>query len=140
MDAEDSYRKERIETDDKRIDIVVKDDDVLIEVKRGTVFTGSSWIRLDWETWNKVNIIVRRFKSNTNMKIIKEKKISGFLKSEEEIIVRLIDELIEIEDVGIRKSGKTIRLGNIFLYREEWERVKRCVDELIEETTKKETP
>jgi len=75
------------------------------------------------------------------MKIIKEKKISGFLKSEEEIIVRLIDELIEIEDVGIRKSGKTIRLGNIFLYREEWERVKRCVDELIEETTKKkETP
>jgi len=71
------------------------------------------------------------------MKIIKEKKISGFLKSEEEIIVRLIDELIEIEDVGIRKSGKTIRLGNIFLYREEWERVKRCVDELIEETTKK---
>ena len=137
MDAEDSYRKERIETDDKRIDIVVKDDDVLIEVKRGTVFTGSSWIRLDWETWNKVNIIVRRLKSNTNMKIIKEKKISGFLKSEEEIIVRLIDELIEIEDVGIRKSGKTIRLGNIFLYREEWERVKRCVDELIEETTKK---
>ena len=133
MDVEDSYRKERIETDDKRIDIVVKDDDVLIEVKRGTVFTGSSWIRLDWETWNKVNIIVRRLKSNTNMKIIKEKKISGFLKSEEEIIVRLIDELIEIEDVGIRKSGKTIRLGNIFLYREEWERVKRCVDELIEE-------
>jgi len=35
MDAEDSCRKERIETDDKRIDIVVKDDDVLIEVKRG---------------------------------------------------------------------------------------------------------
>ena len=133
MDVEDFYRKERIETDDKRIDIVVKDDDVLIEVKRGTVFTGSSWIRLDWETWNKVNIIVRRLKSNTNMKIIKEKKISGFLKSEEEIIVRLIDELIEIEDVGIRKDGKTIRLGNIFLYREEWEEVKKCVDELIEE-------
>ena len=133
MDVEDSYRKERIETDDKRIDIVVKDDDVLIEVERGTVFTGSSWIRLDWETWNKVNIIVKRLKSNTNMKIIKEKKISGFLKSEEEIIVRLIDELIEIEDVGIRKDGKTIRLGNIFLYREEWEEVKKCVDELIEE-------
>ena len=48
MDIEDSCRKERIETDDKRIDIVVKDDDVLIEVKRGTVFTGSSWIKLDW--------------------------------------------------------------------------------------------
>jgi len=133
MDVEDSYRKERIETDDKRIDIVVKDEDVLIEVERGTVFTGSSWIRLDWETWNKVNIIVKRLKSNTNMKIIKEKKISGFLKSEEEIIVRLIDELIEIEDVGIRKDGKTTRLGNIFLYREEWEEVKKCVDELIEE-------
>ena len=133
MDVEDSYRKERIETDDKRIDIVVKDEDVLIEVERGTVFTGSSWIRLDWETWNKVNIIVRRLKSNTNMKIIKEKKISGFLKSEEEIIVRLVDELIEIEDVGIRRSGKTIRLGNIYLYREEWERAKKCVDELIEE-------
>jgi len=133
MDVEDSYRKERIETDDKRINIVVKDEDVLIEVKRGTVFTGSSWIRLDWETWNKVNIIVRRLKSNTNMKIIKEKKISGFLKSEEEIIVRLVDELIEIEDVGIRRSGKTIRLGNIYLYREEWERAKKCVDELIEE-------
>ncbi len=140
MDEKDSYRKEQIETDDERIDIVVKDDDVLIEVKRGTVFTGSSWIRLDWETWNKVNIIVRRLKSNTNMKIIKERKISGFLKSEEEIIVRLIDELIEIEDVGIRKSGKTIRLGNIFLYREEWEEVKKCIDELIEGTTKKETP
>jgi len=133
MDVEDSYRKERIETDDKRIDIVVKNDDVLIEVERGAVFTGSSWIRLDWETWNKVNIIVKRLKSNTNMKIIKEKKISGFLKSEEEIIVRLIDELIEIEDVGIRKDGKTTRLGNIFLYREEWEEVKKCVDELIEE-------
>ena len=133
MDGKDSYRKERIETDDERIDIVVKDDDVLIEVERGTVFTGSSWIRLDWETWNKVNIIVKRLKSNTNMKIIKEKKISGFLKSEEEIIVRLIDELIEIEDVGIRKDGKTTRLGNIFLYREEWEEVKKCVDELIEE-------
>ena len=133
MDVEDSYRKERIETDDKRINIVVKDEDVLIEVKRGTVFTGSSWIRLDWETWNKINIIVRRLKSNTNMKIIKEKKISGFLKSEEEIIVRLVDELIEIEDVGIRRSGKTIRLGNIYLYREEWERAKKCVDELIEE-------
>ena len=48
MDGEDSYREERIETDDKRIDIVVKDDDVLIEVKRGTVFSGNSWIRLDW--------------------------------------------------------------------------------------------
>jgi len=133
MGVENSYRKERIETDDKRIDIVVDDEDVLIEVERGTVFTGSSWIRLDWETWNKVNVIVKRLKSNTNMKIIKEKKISGFLKSEEEIIVRLIDELIEIEDVGIRKDGKTIRLGNIFLYREEWEEVKKCVDELIEE-------
>jgi len=132
MDTEDSYRKERIETDDETIDIVVKDDDVLIEVERGTVFTGSSWIRLDWETWNKVNIIVRRLKSNTNMKIIKEKRISGFLKSEEEIRVRLIDELIEIEDVGIR-DGKTIRLGNIYLYREEWEEVKKCIDELIEE-------
>jgi len=132
MDTEDSYRKERIETDDETIDIVVKDDDVLIEVERGTVFTGSSWIRLDWETWNKVNIIVRRLKSNTNMKIIKEKRISGFLKSEEEIRVRLIDELIEIEDVGIR-DGKIIRLGNIYLYREEWEEVKKCIDELIEE-------
>ena len=132
MDTEDSYRKERIETDDETIDIVVKDDDVLIEVERGTVFTGSSWIRLDWEIWNKVNIIVRRLKSNTNMKIIKEKKINGFLKSEEEIRVRLIDELIEIEDVGIR-DGKTIRLGNIYLYREEWEEVKKCIDELIEE-------
>jgi len=35
MDVEDSCRKERIETDDERIGIVVKDDDVLIEVKRG---------------------------------------------------------------------------------------------------------
>jgi len=132
MDVEDSYRKERIETDDETIDIVVKDDDVLIEVERGTVFTGSSWIRLDWETWNKVNIIVRRLKSNTNMKIIKEKKINGFLNSEEEIRVRLIDQLIEIENVG-NEDGKTIRLGNIYLYREEWERVKKCIDELIEE-------
>ena len=132
MDTEDSYRKERIETDDETIDIVVKDDDVLIEVERGTVFTGSSWIRLDWETWNKVNIIVRRLKSNTNMKIIKEKKINGFLNSEEEIRVRLIDQLIEIENVGI-EDGKTIRLGNIYLYREEWERVKKCIDELIGE-------
>jgi len=133
MDIEESYKKERIETDNERIDIVVKDDDVLIEVERGTVFTGNSWIRLDWETWNKVNIIVRRLKSNTNMKIIKEKKISGFLKSEEEIIVRILDGLIEIEDVGIRKSGKTVRLGNIYLYREEWEEVKKCIDELIKE-------
>ena len=132
MDIENSYRKERIETDEERIDIVVDDEDVLIEVERGTVFTGSSWIRLDWETWNKVNIIVRRLKSNTNMKIIKEKKINGFLNSEEEIRVRLIDELIEIEDVGIR-DGKTIRLGNIYLYREEWKRVKNCIDGLIEE-------
>ena len=68
-----------------------------------------------------------------NMKIIKEKKISGFLKSEEEIRVRLVDELIEIEDVGIRKSGKTVRLGNIYLYREEWEEVKKCVDELFKD-------
>jgi len=105
VNKEDSYRKERIETDDERIDIVVNDDDVLIEVERGTVFTGNSWIRLDWETWNKVNIIVRRLKSNTNMKIIKEKKISGFLKSDEEIIVRILDGLIEIEEVAIRKSG-----------------------------------
>jgi len=132
MDVENSYRKERIETDDERIDIVVKDDDVLIEVERGTVFTGSSWIRLDWETWNKVNIIVRRLKSNTNMKIIKEKRISGFLKSEEEIRIRLVDDLIEIEDVGV-SDGKTIRLGNIYLYKEEWKEVKKCIDELIEE-------
>ena len=134
MDVEDSYRKERIETDDQMIDIVVKDDDVMIEAENWfNIYAGNNWIRLDWETWNKVNIIVRRLKSNTNMKIIKEKKISGFLKSEEEIIVRLVDELIEIEDVGIRRSGKTIRLGNIYLYREEWERAKKCVDELIEE-------
>ena len=133
MDVEDFYRKERIETDDKRIDIVVKDDDVLIEVKRGTVFTGSSWIRLDWETWNKVNVIVKRLKSNTNMKIIKEKKINGFLKSDEEIIVRILDGLIEIEEVGIRKSGGRTRLGHVYLYREEWEEVKKCIDELIEE-------
>ena len=133
MDVEDSYRKERIETDDERIDIVVNDDDVLIEVERGTVFTGSSWIRLDWETWNKVNIIVRRLKSNTNMKIIKEKKISGFLKSDEEIIVRILDGLIEIEEVGIRKSGGRTRLGHVYLYREEWEEIKKCIDELIKE-------
>ena len=133
MDGKDSYRKERIETDDERIDIVVKDDDVLIEVKRGTVFTGNSWIRLDWETWNKVNIIVRRLKSNTNMKIIKEKKISGFLKSDEEIIVRILDGLIEIEEVAIRKSGGRTRLGHVYLYREEWEEIKKCIDELIKE-------
>ena len=133
MDIENSYRKERIETDEERIDIVVDDEDVLIEVERGTVFTGSSWIRLDWETWNKVNTIVKRLKSNTNMKIIKEKKISGFLKSEEEIIVRILDGLIEIEDVGIRKDGGGIRLGNVYLYREEWEEVKKCIDELIKE-------
>ena len=133
MDVEDFYRKERIETDDKRIDIVVKDDDVLIEVKRGTVFTGSSWIRLDWETWNKVNVIVKRLKSNTNMKIIKEKKINGFLKSDEEIIVRILDGLIEIEEAAIRKSGGRNRLGHVYLYREEWEEVKKCIDELIKE-------
>ena len=133
MDVEDSCRKERIETDDKRIDIVVKDDDVLIEVKRGTVFTGNSWIRLDWETWNKVNTIVRRLKSNTNMKIIKEKKISGFLNSDEEIIVRILDGLIEIEEAAIRKSGGRTRLGHVYLYREEWEEVKKCVDELLKD-------
>ena len=135
MDRGDRYKKERFKTnDDTTIDIIVSEDDVLIEEENGSVlYAGSNWIRLDWETWNKVNIIVKRLKSNTNMKIIKEKKISGFLKSEEEIIVRLIDELIEIEDVGIRKDGKTTRLGNIFLYREEWEEVKKCVDELIEE-------
>jgi len=113
--------------------IVVKDEDILIEVKRGTVFTGSSWIRLDWKTWNKVNIIARRLKSNTNMKIIKEKKVSGFLKSEEEIIVRILDGLIEIEEVGIRKSGGRTRLGHVYLYRDEWEEVKKCIDELIKE-------
>jgi len=133
VNKEDSYRKERIETDDERIDIVVNDDDVLIEVERGTVFTSNSWIRLDWETWNKVNIIVRRLKSNTNMKIIKEKKISGFLKSDEEIIVRILDGLIEIEEVAIRKSGGRTRLGHVYLYREEWEEIKKCIDELIEE-------
>jgi len=133
MDVEDSYRKERIETDDKRIDIVVKNDDVLIEVERGAVFTGSSWIRLDWETWNTVTTIVRRLKSNSKMKIIKEKKITGLLLSEEEIIVRLIDELIQIEELGVG-DRKTIRLGNIYLYREEWEEVKKCVDELIKES------
>ena len=133
MGVEDPYRKERIETDDERIDIVVNDDDVLIEVERGTVFTGSSWIRLDWETWNKVNTIVRRLKSNTNMKIIKEKKISGFLKSDEEIIVRILDGLIEIEEVAIRKSGGRTRLGHVYLYKEEWEEVKKCIDELIKE-------
>jgi len=134
MDVEDSYRKERIKNEDgTTIDVVVSEDDVLIEEENGSIlYAGSNWIRLDWETWNKVNIIVRRLKSNTNMKIIKEKKISGFLKSGEEIRVRLIDELIEIEDVGIR-DGKTIRLGNIYLYREEWEEVKKCIDELIEE-------
>ena len=135
MDVEDSYRKERFKTNDgTTIDIVVSEDDVLIEEENGSVlYAGSNWIRLDWETWNKVDIIVRRLKSNTNMKIIKEKKISGFLKSGEEIIVRILDDLIEIEDVGIRKNGKRIRLGNIYLYREEWEEVKKCIDELIEE-------
>ena len=134
MNKEDSYRKERIKTNDgTTIDIIVSEDGVLIEEENGSVlYAGSNWIRLDWETWNKVSIIVKRLKSNTNMKIIKEKKITGFLKSEEEIRVRLIDELIEIEDVGIR-DGKIIRLGNIYLYREEWEEVKKCIDELIEE-------
>ena len=34
MNVENSYRKERIETDDDTtIDVVVKDDDVLIEVE-----------------------------------------------------------------------------------------------------------
>ena len=141
MNKEDSYRKERIKTNDgTTIDIIVSEDDVLIEEENGSVlYAGSNWIRLDWESWNKVSIIVRRLKSNTNMKIIKEKKISGFLKSEEEIRIRLVDELIEIEDVGIRRDGKTFRLGNIYLYKEEWEEVRKCIDELIEETTKKET-
>ena len=67
------------------------------------------------------------------MKIIKEKKITGLLLSEEEIIVRLIDELIQIEELGVG-DRKTIRLGNIYLYREEWEEVKKCVDELIKES------
>ncbi len=133
MDVEDSYRKERIETDDQTIDIVVKNDDVLIEVENGSViYASSNWIRLDWETWNKVNIIIRRLKSNTNMKIIKEKRITGFLNSEEEIRVRLIDHLIEIEDVGI-EDEKTIRLGSIYLYKEEWEEVKKCVDDLFKD-------
>ena len=65
------------------------------------------------------------------MKIIKEKRVNGF-ESEEEIRVRIIDQLIEIEDIRI-KDGKTIRLGNVYLYKEEWERVKKCIDELIEE-------
>jgi len=134
MDVEDSYRKERIKTDDgTTIDIMVSEDDVLIEEENGSIlYAGSNWIRLDWETWNRINIIVKRLKSNPKMKIIKEKRISGFLKSEEEIRIRLVDELIEIEDVGI-EDGKTIRLGSIYLYREEWERVKKCIDELIEE-------
>jgi len=134
MDTEDRYRKERIKTDDgTTIDIMVSEDDVLIEEENGSIlYAGSNWIRLDWETWNRINIIVKRLKSNPKMKIIKEKRISGFLKSEEEIRVRLIDELIEIEDVGIR-DGRTIRLGSIYLYGEEWERVKKCIDELIEE-------
>jgi len=133
MNTEDRCRKERIETADETIDIVVKNDDVLIEVERGAVFTGNSWIRLDWETWNTVTTIVRRLKSNSKMKIIKEKKITGLLPSEEEIIVRLIDELIQIEELGVG-DRKTIRLGNIYLYREEWEEVKKCVDELIKES------
>ena len=65
------------------------------------------------------------------MKITKEKRVNGF-ESEEEIRVRIIDQLIEIEDIRI-KDGKTIRLGNVYLYKEEWERVKKCIDELIEE-------
>ena len=135
MGVEDSYRKERFKTNDgTTIDIVVSEDDVLIEEENGSVlYAGSNWIRLDWETWNKVNIIVRRLKSNTNMKIIKEKKINGFLKSDEEIIVRILDGLIEIEEVAIRKSGGRTRLGHVYLYKEEWEEVKKCIDELIKE-------
>ena len=135
MDRGDRYKKERFKTnDDTTIDIIVSEDDVLIEEENGSVlYAGSSWIRLDWETWNKVNIIVRRLKSNTNMKIIKEKKISGFIKSDEEIIVRILDGLIEIEEVGIRKSGGRTRLGHVYLYREEWEEIKKCIDELIKE-------
>ena len=127
MGVEDSYRKERFKTNDgTTIDIVVSEDDVLIEEENGSVlYAGSNWIRLDWETWNKVNIIVRRLKSNTNMKIIKEKKISRFLKSDEEIIVRILDGLIEVEEAAIRKSGGRTRLGHVYLYREEWEEVKK---------------
>ena len=68
------------------------------------------------------------------MKIIKEKKISGFLNSDEEIIVRILDGLIEIEEAAIRKSGGRTRLGHVYLYREEWEEIKKCIDELIKES------
>jgi len=136
MDIEDSCRKERIETDDKRIDIVVKDDDVLIEVERGTVFTGNSWIRLDWKDWKEVMKVIRRLKSNgneKNKKIVSEKKIKGLRNRKEMIRVRLIDDLIEIEDMILREKEVNC-VGNIYLYKEEWEKLKKSVDELIQES------
>ena len=53
MDKEDSYRKERIKTNEgTTIDVVVRDDDVLIEVENGSVvYAGSNWIRLNWKDW-----------------------------------------------------------------------------------------
>jgi len=49
MDAEDSYRKERIKTNDgTTIDIVVSEDGLLIEGENGSIiYAGSNWIRLD---------------------------------------------------------------------------------------------
>jgi len=49
VNKEDSYRKERIKTNDgTTIDIIVSEDDVLIEEENGSVlYAGSNWIRLD---------------------------------------------------------------------------------------------
>ncbi len=137
MNKENSYRKERIETDEQTIDIVVKDNAVLIEIENGSIiYAGSNWIRLNWKDWNEVIRVVRRLKSDMGNKInkefVREKKIKGLRNHREEINVRLIDRLIEIEDLII-KNEEVNCVGSIFLYEEEWEKLKKCVNELIEE-------
>jgi len=136
MDTEDRYRKERIKINDgTTIDITVSEDDVLIEEENGSIlYAGSNWIRLNWKDWNEVMKVVRRLKSNRNKKnkeFVREKKIKGLHNRREEIKVRLIDHLIEIEDMII-KNEEVDCVGNIYLYEEEWEKLKKCVDELID--------
>ena len=137
MNKEDSYRKERIKTNDgTTIDIVVSEDDVSIEVENDSIiYAGSKWIRLSWKDWSEVMKVIRKLKSNRNIKnkeFVKEKKIKGLHIRGEEIKVRLVDDLVEIEDMIVRKEEVDC-VGNIYLYKEEWKKLKECVDELIEE-------
>jgi len=142
VNKEDSYRKERIKTNEgTTIDVVVRDGDVLIEVENGSViYAGSNWIRLNWKDWSEVMKVIRRLKSNRNIKnkeFVKEKKIKGLHIRGEEIKVRLVDDLVEIEDMIVRKEEVDC-VGNIYLYKEEWKKLKECVDELIDSMQRNE--